>query len=211
MSRRTGTLAEEVQRFAVRSIRDGECLMGPHERYGWIRYDGRSQMSAHRATYVVHNGPIPEGLVVRHTCDRIGCVEPTHLIVGTVAENNRDMSERGRNRTGLDAPLATVHPDVIRAAIQRYLVGGHSQSEIARELGVAQSTFGRWVRAEVRKDVGLPGFVHGKGSRIATGLQPCGTYAGYGRHHARGEEVCPECREAHRQYMRAYKAARRAA
>ena len=37
------------------------------------------------------------GLVVRHTCDNPRCIEPTHLLLGTSADNNRDRAERGRN------------------------------------------------------------------------------------------------------------------
>ena len=37
------------------------------------------------------------GFVVRHTCDNTRCVEPTHLLLGTRADNNRDRAERNRS------------------------------------------------------------------------------------------------------------------
>lgn len=38
-----------------------------------------------------------KGKVVRHTCDNPRCIEPTHLIIGTVADNNKDRAKRKRS------------------------------------------------------------------------------------------------------------------
>lgn len=48
----------------------------------------------HRKMYEIHNGPIPEGLVVRHKCDTPGCFNPDHLEIGTKKDNRQDFMKR---------------------------------------------------------------------------------------------------------------------
>src|SRR5687767_4720826 len=63
--------------------------------YGQIMYQ-RRPIHAHRVSWQLANGPIPDGLCVLHRCDNPQCVNPGHLFLGTIVDNNRDMFAKGR-------------------------------------------------------------------------------------------------------------------
>lgn len=51
---------------------------------------------AHRASYLIHKGEIPQGMLVLHSCDVRDCVNPDHLHLGTPKNNTQEMMDRGR-------------------------------------------------------------------------------------------------------------------
>jgi len=63
--------------------------------YGAVSIGGKMKLS-HRVAWEIENGPIPEGLCVLHRCDNRPCCNTKHLFMGTIADNNRDMADKGR-------------------------------------------------------------------------------------------------------------------
>lgn len=86
-----------------------------------------------------------DGLVVRHTCDNPPCVEPSHLILGTQADNVADAVERGRTCRGERRANAKLTEDDVRAI----RTDKRSQRAIAAEYGVSQPTVGKVIRGEI--------------------------------------------------------------
>lgn len=63
--------------------------------YGHIKEQGKV-LTAHRLSWKIHFGPIPEGMLVCHSCDVRRCVAPNHLFLGSDQDNIDDMIAKGR-------------------------------------------------------------------------------------------------------------------
>ena len=77
----------------------GPCWLwtgGKTAGYGDITMKGLDRYT-HRISWILTNGPIPEGLWVRHKCDNPTCVNPAHLELGDAQENAGDRERRGRH------------------------------------------------------------------------------------------------------------------
>jgi len=70
----------------------------------------RKNWLSHRMAYTLTHGPIPLGLLVRHTCDTPPCCNPAHLVLGSQADNVADRVVRGRSASGDRAGLR-LHPE----------------------------------------------------------------------------------------------------
>ena len=137
---------EQADRFRQRLVRDGDCLLWQgatnNRGYGVLGIDGRL-MLVHRLAYYLATSVDPLQWDVLHACDTPCCCEPSHLFLGTQADNMADASRKGRlHKTGpsgeshYNAKLTT---DNVRAIRARYAAGGISQPALAREYGTSLS------------------------------------------------------------------------
>jgi hypothetical protein len=125
-------------------------LGGGSRRYGQISVSdpsagARRRPTAHRVSWELHRGPVPDGLYVCHKCDVTFCVNPAHLFVGTQTDNMRDCANKGRIRGG-NAPGEQHWGARLTAAevsaIRRLVADGVLMRVVAERYGVSVSHVG---------------------------------------------------------------------
>lgn len=109
--------------------------------YGQLQVGGRKgrRVSAHRLSWELHNGKIPDGLHVCHKCDNKLCVNPAHLFLGTNADNMLDWKKKGLSPKGEKNPMSKLTEDVVRE-IRRLSESGWTQRDLIEKFGVSQSS-----------------------------------------------------------------------
>lgn len=108
--------------------------------YGVIGVNGKNQ-SAHRISYELNKGPIPDGMHVLHACDNRKCVNPSHLRAGTGSENIQEAFDKGRkknpNLSGEQNPRSRL------SLVQVNFIKAHPElmhTELAALFGVSPNT-----------------------------------------------------------------------
>lgn len=107
---------------------------GP-QGYGAFSMGGRADrrmVGAHRISWELANGPIPPGMSVMHRCDNPPCVRPSHLRLGSPADNMRDMAVKERSRT---TRLSAEQVNAIRLEAAR----GDRHIDIAARYGISKA------------------------------------------------------------------------
>lgn len=119
--------------------------------YGKFSMPGntRKTVQAHRLSYEMFVGPIPDGQLVCHRCDNPPCVRPEHLFLGTPADNTRDAMSKGRMAVGEANPRALVTENDVLLIRHKYAIAPLSPNgkrkrngvirEIATAFGVSES------------------------------------------------------------------------
>lgn len=110
--------------------------------YGHMKFEGR-YAGAHRVSYLLFVGGIPDGMMVCHRCDNPRCINPDHLWLGTCRDNLHDMVAKGRHRSGVSkgssngsAKLSDADVAAIRAAPKVYGSG----RRLAAHFGVNEAS-----------------------------------------------------------------------
>lgn len=106
---------------------------GPNECWHWtagtqsggygcfcVQY---KSMGAHRHSWQIYRGPIPKGQNVLHKCDNPKCVNPAHLFLGSLADNNADRARKGRSSRGTNRPNSKLTEEKVRFIRQKYKFG----------------------------------------------------------------------------------------
>ena len=112
--------------------------------YGQIKV-ARKTRGAHRISYEITKGPIPDGMCVCHHCDNASCMNPNHLFLGTQQDNMSDKVQKGRAATGEHngrAKLTDYEVRQIRASDK-------TQRVLGLDFGVDQALIGRIKRRQI--------------------------------------------------------------
>ena len=139
-----------IERFWAKVDRSGDCwewtAKGTPKGYGVFGLL-RKSVYAHRLSWKMEVGEIPDGMCVCHRCDNPPCVRPSHLFLGTYADNMEDMVRKERG------PKKLSHEDV-RAVRERYQAGDWTQKALAVLMEVCPAVISNVVRGATHRFAG---------------------------------------------------------
>ena len=120
--------------------------LGARDAAGYGNFSMRKRpRRAHRHSYELAVGPIPEGMFVCHRCDNPPCCNPSHLFLGTPADNSADMTRKGRSLKG-ERNRRRKLCDTDIPKVRALIAGKRSMLSVAAKFGVSHQTIRRIIR-----------------------------------------------------------------
>ncbi len=107
---------------------------------------------AHRMAWLLTHGAIPDGLKICHRCDNPICCNPTHLFLGTQADNLADCRQKGRMPAHRVRKLTVTQ----RAEIRHLRAAGHLVADLAKRYGVSKARISTLTFRHRRQSVVCP-------------------------------------------------------
>ena len=105
--------------------------------YGALGTATDGSKKAHRVSYEHFKGDIPNGMLVCHSCDNRNCVNPEHLWLGSIANNNADRDAKKRQSRGSNSPQAKLtEQDVVRIRLL-WSSGERNNTQLSKMFGVS--------------------------------------------------------------------------
>ena len=135
-------MATLIERFEQKFEKTEGCWEWHAGRNGngyGAMYIGQKKVFAHRLSYELYIGRIPDNLCVLHKCDNPGCVNPEHLFLGTRKDNMVDKVSKDRQARGEKAGNVKLNSEKVVKVREMYSYG-YLQQEIADSFGITNQT-----------------------------------------------------------------------
>lgn len=141
MTKRQPRTLEEAYALHTVPGHEDECWLWQgyigQNGYGYAHIDYKDWL-AHRLSFAVNKGPIPDGLLVLHKCDNPPCVNPKHLFLGTHQDNMTDKVRKGRQPRGEQNSNVKLNDQLVAQIRQELAERTQTNTAIAMRYGVGR-------------------------------------------------------------------------